>query len=303
MDEDNECTKCHKSFKTKYTLKTHSKKCNEQIKQQTIFSCDGCKNSFDRKFNLNRHQTRCLEYKKIEEKITIEKNHIEENKELKQRIIDYEKHIDIEKSKIQEKDKQIEMLRNIIESTLKESINKPTFTNNTNTHNSFRDCLSKDNTLDQLSDKQIIERFKLNMTEQIFFGGQRQIARLCYDAIIKLKDGKLIVCCTDISRGKFKMYDLHGNIKEDIEARYFTDKVSKYIKVAAKDIYDCVVESIEDEQSMLTEIDSYKKQNLMDKYKRTCDAYIEIINVDDPDRNIDFRNELASLTSVNIITK
>ena len=69
--------------------------------------------------------------------------------------------------------KQIEMLRNIIESTIKESINKPTVTNNT--HNSFRDCLSKESTLDQLTDKQIIERFKL---EQIFFGGQRQIAKL-----------------------------------------------------------------------------------------------------------------------------
>jgi hypothetical protein len=134
------------------------------------------------------------------------------------------------------------------------------------------------------------------MTEQIFFGGQRQIAKLCYDAIIKLKDGKLIVCCTDISRGKFKMYDLHGNIKEDIEARYFTDKVAKHI-------YECVLESIEDQQSMLTETESHKKYDLMDKYKRTCDAYIEIINVDDPDRNNEFRNELASLTSVNVITK
>ena len=99
------------------------------------------------------------------------------------------------------------------------------------------------------------------------------------------------------------MYDLHGNIKEDIEARYFTDKVAKHIKIAAKDVYDCVLESIEDQQSMLTETESHKKYDFMDKYKRTCDAYIEIINVDDPERNNEFRNELASLTSVNVITK
>ena len=184
---------------------------------------------------------------------------------------------------------------------MSESVNKPTITNNTQ-HISFRHCLSKDPTLDQLNDKAIIERLRMSMTEKMFFGGLRCMARLCYDCIVKLKSGTMIVCCTDISRGKFKMYDIHGNIKEDIEARYFTDKIGKCIRVAADEIYQCIVESIQDEQSTLTETDSKRKEELLDKYKRTCDAYIEIINVNDPERNTEFINELAALTSVNAIT-
>jgi DNA-directed RNA polymerase subunit F len=99
------------------------------------------------------------------------------------------------------------------------------------------------------------------------------------------------------------MYDLHGNIKEDIEARYFTEKVGKCIKVAGTEIYNCIMQSIEDEKSMLTETDYKRKEELLDKFKRTCDAYIEIINVDDPERNNEFINELAALTSIHAITK
>jgi DNA-binding MarR family transcriptional regulator len=211
-------------------------------------------------------------------------------------------------SKIEQLEIQVRILNDIIKTTVSESINKPTTVNNNNNQHhtqniSFRDCLSKEHTVDQLSEKNLVERLRISMTEQMFYGGLRDIARLCYDCIIKLKDGKMILCCTDVSRGKFKMYDLHGNIKEDIEARYFTDKVGKCLTVAGTEIYNCIVQSIEDEKSMLTEIDSKRREELLDKFKRTCDAYIEIINVNDPEKNSEFRNELAALTAVNAITK
>lgn len=321
------CEFCSKEFITKYTLYTHqktSKKCinNRKNEIKTDFNCDGCKQTFSRKFAIERHYKICKQYnqllinqietkneqekdsflkkiKKLQEENdyfsnrlkTIQENHETEIKVLK---IEYKKHIE-------QLEKQNENMNAIIKSTLSESVNKPTITNNTQ-HISFRQCLSKDPTLDQLNDNAIIERLRMSMTEKMFFGGLRCMARLCYDCIVKLKSGTMIVCCTDISRGKFKMYDIHGNIKEDIEARYFTDKIGKCIRVAADDIYHCIVESIQDEQSTLTETDSKRKEELLDKYKRTCDAYIEIINVNDPERNMEFINELAALTSVNAIT-
>ena len=202
------------------------------------------------------------------------------------------------------KDSQFETLHNMLHKMFSESINKPTTTTvHQNTQNiSYRDYLSKDHTVDKLNENHLVERLRISMTEKMFFGGLRDIARLCYDCIVKLKDGKMILCCTDISRGKFKMYDLYGNIKEDIEARYFTEKVGKSLKVAGKEIYDCIMQSIQDEQLTLTEFDSKRKEELLDKFKRTCDAYIEIINVDDPGRNNEFINELAALTSVHAIT-
>ena len=315
MDTTNQCEFCNKNYKNKYTLKTHlaKGKCSKEIASHE-FTCEGCNELFDRKYNFERHLTVCIIYQKVtickqtyENLLTILQ---EENTILKQKLdecrAECETTIKIKEASYQShlasQNKQIDTLNTIIKETLSDSVKKSTTTVNQNTqHISYRDCLSKDHTVDQLNEKHLVERLRISMTESMFFGGLRDIARLCYDCIVKLKSGKMILCCTDVSRGKFKMYDLHGNIKEDIEARYFTEKVGKCIRVAANDIYKCIVDSIQDEQSMLTETDFKRKEELIDKYKRTCDAYIEIINVDDPGRNSEFINELAALTSVNAI--
>ena len=334
MDTIFQCEKCNKQYKNKYTLKTHVSKnnCSKNTLPSIEFVCEGCNELFDRKYNFERHLTSCIIYIKIEkhrqthEKVLSELR--QENDKLRQEnskltqdsdklrqeiCTEYDTKLkmkeELHESQLSMLNKQIESLNKMIMSTLHDSINKPTLTQNHNHNNnhtqniSFRDCLSKEHTVDQLSEKNMVERLRISMTEQMFYGGLRDIARLCYDCIIKLKDGKMILCCTDVSRNKFKMYDLYGNIKEDIEARYFTDKVGKCIKVAGTEIYNCIVESIQDEQSMLTEMDYKRKEELLDKYKRTCDAYIEIINVDDPFRNSDFINELAALTATNAMTK
>jgi len=325
------CEYCNISYANKYILKNHletNKKCllirGEDISISRI--CEGCNDSFTTKGNVIKHQQHCQLYLLKEENKKIK----HEQEELLQKLNSYTHIIDIEtelkslqiemkalltkhdaemnmvklgyESKIQQLDKQIDTLNTIIKETLSDSVKKSTTTVTQNTqHISYRDCLSKEHTVDQLNEKHLVERLRISMTESMFFGGLRDIARLCYDCIVKLKSGKMILCCTDVSRGKFKMYDLHGNIKEDIEARYFTEKVGKCIRVAANDIYKCIVDSIQDEQSMLTETDYKRKEELIDKYKRTCDAYIEIINVDDPGHNSEFINELAALTSVNAI--
>ena len=54
---------------------------------------------------------------------------------------------------------------------------------------------------------------------------KKGIAKMCTDKIINTKDEKKLICCTDTTRKKFKYIDKKGNIKEDIEARFFVDRV------------------------------------------------------------------------------
>ena len=56
--------------------------------------------------------------------------------------------------------------------------------------------------------------------------GQRGIARLCTEQIINTKDKKKLLVATDQSRNKFRYMDEKGNMKDDIEARTFIEKVS-----------------------------------------------------------------------------
>ena len=60
------------------------------------------------------------------------------------------------------------------------------------------------------------------MTEKIFWK-DNEVLQKC---VWKL----LIICCTDTSRGKFKLFDVKGNLKEDIDARLFTDRVGNEIR-------------------------------------------------------------------------
>ena len=66
----------------------------------------------------------------------------------------------------------------------------------------------------------------------------------------------LIICCTDTSRGKFKLFDVKGNLKEDIDARLFTDCVGNEIREAIQ------------ESTMLEEKDGPEKNQLFKKMEQ-----------------------------------
>ena len=73
----------------------------------------------------------------------------------------------------------------------------------------------------------------------------------------------LIICCTDTSRGKFKLFDVKGNLKEDIDARLFTDRVGKFIKIVGNEIREAIQES-----TMLEEKDGPEKNQLFKKMEQ-----------------------------------
>jgi hypothetical protein len=187
----------------------------------------------------------------------------------------------------------------VLERLATDAVNKPNTTNNTVNNNVIRDHLSTQYTIDSLTDKQIEQRIRLCMTEEIFWEGQKGLAKMCVESIIKTPDNKMMICCTDTSRGKFKLFDVKGNLKEDIDARLFTDRVSKFIKIVGNEIREAIQESIDNKSSMLEEKNGHEKDQLLKKMEQLGYSLFDVFNVDDHERNKVFRNELAILSSIN----
>lgn len=78
----------------------------------------------------------------------------------------------------------------------------------------------------------------------------------------------MLICCTDTSRKKFKILDLSGNMKEDIEARILCDKLKVPTQLITKEIYDKVIERIDTERKRLSSDDQSRRQKLLDDTMR-----------------------------------
>ena len=173
-------------------------------------------------------------------------------------------------------------------STIEKLIDKPTSTT-TNVTNNVRNIYSDKYFLDKLTPEELNKKCQNYLTEQVFFGGQKGIAQMCTDHIIKTKDNKVLLACSDVSRKKFKYMDEKGNLKEDYEARTFTEKVFEPIKKASKDVYENILLDIKDEQER-EEIDYNRKSVLNDKTMKAIDCFAQIVNIDNPSSNSDFKN-------------
>ena len=302
------------------------------LEMKTKYTCKDCNLSFIGNINLNTHLEICKkkelsknneEQEKIikeQEKIIkdqekiIKDQEIQHKKEIEKIIKDQEiqhkKEIDYNEKII--KDQEIQHKKEILEikdyndkiiknlqtqldkmfSTIEKLIDKPNTTNVTN--NNVRNIYSDKYFLEKLTPEEVKKKCQNYLTEQVFFGGQKGIAQMCTDHIIKTKDNKVLLACSDVSRKKFKYMDENGNIKEDYEARTFTEKVFEPIKKASQDVYENILLDIKDEQER-EEIDYNRKSVLNDKTMKAIDCFSQIVNIDNPSCNSDFKNELAIL--------
>lgn len=290
------CSFCKTSVSTKYVLKNHmetNKTClaMRNLELKTKFSCNGCSTCFLDANKLNTHQECCKLYQKdiIYKEIYKEiKDEIKEEYEikLKEQKSNYEKII-------KDLQAQNDKLFATIENLAAKAIERPT-TNNVTTTN-IRANFSDKYLLENIKEEDVKMKFRNYLTEETFMGGQRSIAKLCTDHIIKTKDKKVLLACTDVSRKKFKYMDESGNLKEDHDARIFTEKVSKPIKAISRDVYDSILFDVKSEKETLDQDDYSRKAFLNDKELSAIDSYVKITCFDDPDHNNDFKNELAIL--------
>ena len=255
------CQFCQKIFSTKSNLSNHIKRAKYCIKNRP--------ETVDIKTDTNYRCTFC------------NKSFVEKDKEillLKQRLKEKNKQL-IEKSK------EVEYLTRQLSSLALEGIKKSTVTNTTsNTSTRITNILSP---LD-LNDEKIKTIVENNLDETYFLDAQKGIARFCFDKLITTENGKRKLICSDPVRERYRYLDQEGNLKEDLGARHFIDKISKPIietskkvHINLKDRYSQIKEDID--QGIEKEISDYLI-DIKQKYADKCLLDIHDIPYDSTNR-------------------
>ena len=318
------CEFCKTTLSSKYILKTHlvnNKACLaiRNLELKTNFVCKGCnQNSLDMP-RLTIHQESCKSYKRL----LLEEEHsqklrekdkllndlkIKHSKEIKMVKEEYAKGIkdlqagfdkerEAHEKTVKDLQAQIDKMFSTIENLAKQAIDKPNATTTTINTNNVKNVYSDKYFLDKLTPEDIKHKCRNYLTEQVFFQGQRGIARMCTEHIIHTKDNKVLLTCTDVSRKKFKYIDEHGNMKEDYDARAFMEKVIGPIKQVSQEVYENILSDVKYEREELEhkkDLESMERKTAL-HYKRDManDCYQKIIFIDSPEDNHEFRTELA----------
>jgi len=313
-------------MKSKYNLKNHlatNKKCLKLrgLEMDSNFICKGCNSSFANKTNMIIHTDICKKYIILKVKEEYEKKFETVKEEYEKKFEttkeEYEKKFETTKEEYEKKIKLQETTMNdehnekmiskleikisqcdtFIQTLAREGSNKPTTTNNT-INNTVKNQLSSTFTLDKLEPKKLEETMREHYTEMDFFGGQKRLANFFLEKVIKTPDDKMLICCTDTSRNKFKILDLRGNLKEDIEARSLCEKLKVPTQIVTKEIYDKVIVRIDRERDRLSSDDRSRREKLLDDTMRAQRFYMDNLNFDDLNYNQDFMHELRVLLNV-----
>ena len=291
--ENLNCEFCNKKFSTKSNLSNHIKRAKYCIKNrpETVdiktdidYRCTFCNKSFTTKYMVPKHMLTC----KI----------LSEN--MQNTIVEKDKEILLLKHKLKEKNKQLlektkenEYLTQQLSSLALEGIKKPTITNTSTRINNILTPLD-------LNDEKIKTIIESNLDESYFLDSQKGIARFCFDKLIKTGDGKRKLVCSDPVRERYRYLDQDGNLKEDIGARNFIDKItrpiietSKKVHINLKDRYTQIKADIE--KGIEKEISDYLI-DIKEKYADKCLLDIHDLPYDSTNRK--FRKELSFKTNV-----
>lgn len=302
------CIFCNRYFSTKSTLITHQKNAKYCLKLQNKgndkWACI-CLKTFSSKYSLNEHSLLCVkkkelqhekEIKKLEEKLRkeIEKN--EKNEKITQDIR-------TELSTVQKQcdffEKQYTESQKIIQNLAEKAIEKPSSSSSTTNQikgNQNVYNLADHKTYETQTDPERILSLDFETIKPFFWKGQRGMAQLCTEHVINTSDGKKIIFCTDPTRKRFKYESENGDIKEDIDARLFTKKISEPIKIISeKTAYRIRDECQED---LKNEKDVFESEILEKKIDLAMENYIEIKEIDNEKKNGEYRNELCILNNI-----
>jgi hypothetical protein len=307
------CKGCEGVFMTKINFTVHQQSCkeyfilkykeeNEELQRNNTFNNNRIMELLDK---LDNSDKLCSD---LQEKQSLSDNLIKDlQTRLEKTTVDHDNYLTL-KVRYEELEKQhdktitklelkISQCDAFIQTLAREGSNKVTTTNNT-VNNTIRNHLSSTYTVEGLEPKQLEDTMRQHYTESDFFGGQKRLADFWVDHVIKTPDNKMMVCCTDVSRKKFKILDIQGNLKEDIEARLLCKKLKVPVKMVTKEIYDTVIERIEAERDRLSSDDRSRREKLLDDSMRAQQMYMDNLNFDDLNYNQDFMHELCVLLNV-----
>jgi S-adenosylmethionine hydrolase len=216
-------------------------------------------------------------------------------KEIKDLQSGFEKEREAHEKTVKDLQAQIDKMFTTIENLAKQAIDKPNATTTINTNN-VKNVYSDKYFLDKLTHEDIKHKCRNYLTEQVFFQGQRGIARMCTEHIIHTKDNKVLLTCTDVSRKKFKYIDEFGNIKEDYDARAFMEKVIGPIKQVSQEVYENILSDVKYEREELEhkkDLESMERKTALHyKTDMAADCYRQIIFIDN------FENVIVNINKI-----
>lgn len=226
------CIACEMKFSSNINLNVHLDTCKKYIIHKvrqdygtTVLLQQQKINELEETINESKNNQVLLT--KLEIKYD---NLYEQNEELKKNLIDFttissqhtelkfsyrelsKRHEELEKQHektINKLEMKISQCDDFIKMLAREGSNKVTTTHNT-VNNTVRNQLSATFTLDNLEPKKLEETIREHYTERDFFGGQKRLANFFLERVIKTPDDKMLICCTDTSRKKFKILDDEG---------------------------------------------------------------------------------------------
>ena len=278
----------------------YEKELKEQRKEQELYYTEKLRKQ-DLEYKEKLKETQAY-YK--EELRTLETNYKEELRTLetnyKEELIKIETKYEDLQTYYNEAKEDFKLSKNKYESTLEriatDAVNRPVSTTNTtnNTVNNIRNVLSSTYTLEKLDEKELIEDMRQNYTENQFKKGQKGLAEYLYKNTLKTPDDKLMICCSDKSRKKFKILDSNGNLKEDSEARFLCEKIKVPVKMVSKEMFDKMESTITKQKENIDIYGSEHSKLSNDMEKLGCN-FIDIYHFDENESNSEFINELGTL--------
>ena len=304
------------------------------LKLESKHICNGCQLNFTNNTNLCNHLEICTKYiimnileesnNKIKEVKDIHKKELikqEEKlkniytKELEKKELYYKEKLLKQEEKLKEIQTKYETLQqqynevkeeykvrqnkfdSVLERLAVDAVNKPSSTTTNNTVNNIRNVLSSTYTLEKLDENELIEDMRQNYTETQFKKGQKGLAEYLFKNKLKTPDDKLMICCSDKSRKKFKILDSLGNIKEDIEARFLCEKIKGPVRLVSTEIFEKIRSNLCRQQEN-EELSDNQQIRLINDMEKVGEDFINIYKFDENESNGEFINELSVLLHV-----
>ena len=281
-----DCEFCKKEFSTKKNLVYHQKNAKYcldiQGKNNDTYKCEYCEKILTTQQRLNDHQNKSC---KLKNKI----NYEQENKRIHEEFLLYKKQEKTRlkqfEQKLSEKDKQYEQKiseKNEYILKLEEKIDKY--------ENKFLSLASEPktkntvviNTTLNLAKENVTRLLDEHMTKDVVSGGQKGLAHMVYEKMLKGPDGKLTYKCVDPSRHNFEFLNSDGIIEKDIKAM----KLKNALILA-----DIIKKAGETGNKLWTKPDGSIDS---DQYTVSFEKVMEIICFDKEYSK--FRSELSALT-------
>ena len=269
-EEEITCEFCKSQLKDKNNLRTHlmrSKRCLSirGLDKNSKFICEGCSNSFFSNNHKFQHQEICKKYALLQNN----KEHEEQLKQIREEKNNIEKElyaIQLLNSKLESK---IEKLENTI---LSLAIEPKTKTTN---HVVINNMLN-------LSKEHVTKILDEHLTKDIVAGGQKKLAQMVCEKMLKDSDGNLTYKCVDSSRHNFEFVNSKGLIEKDIKALKLKNALISG---------NIITKAGETGKQIWTKTDGTTNS---DQYLASSDKVMEIICIDTDDSK--FRSELSALT-------